>query len=331
MKLHPPPSNLKPGPWKEVSCENGIRTVETSDFDIFSQFVNAGFGDLDCEFLWRGQRRAEWEITSTLSRSGKQDMGHLLNFRDAVARCTGTDYDISDKNPNAKDTQLQLWALGQHHGLVTPLIDWTIYPYAALFFAFVEPDNNPPEFRAIFALCWRGIAEINFHITETDGMKPFKEKLENPPYSEDFKKYLFDRFGFISEAGIKMVETSTIPSKLREQVCERQFEILKERQLHIHKSSVKENRRIHYQGGIHIYTPDNLSVETWIRTNQHHARFFPVLVKVLVPDSQRTHILRCLNKMNINYLSLFPDHEGAAKHCNLALTERRLGLGLKEY
>lgn len=330
MKLKVPPSNHDPGPWKEISKDGGIRVVQVPDFDAFSRFVNVGFGDLDCEYLWRGQRRSEWEITSTLSRSGKQEMGHLLNFRDAVARCADTEYDIADKNPDAKDARLRLWALGQHHGLVTPLIDWTVYPYAALFFAFVEPDDVPQEFRAVFALCWHEIQSLNFHISETDGMKPFKEKLEHPPYSEDFQKYLFDNFGFCSEEGQKMLAASRIPPHVVERICKWQFERFKERQLHIYKSTAKENRRIHSQGGFHIYTPDDTSVEEWIRQNQKHIKF-PVLVKVLVPDSARTQILRCLNKMNVNYLSLFPDYEGAAKHCNMALTERRLALGLREY
>ncbi len=36
-----------------------------------------------------------------------------------------------------------------------------------------------------------------------------------------------------------------------------------------------------------------------------------VLTKVVIPNSERTAVLKCLNRININYLSLFPDFEGA--------------------
>jgi hypothetical protein len=155
------------------------------NFEAFFNFVNAiGSGRTDDQFFWRGQRRSEWEIVSTLRRSPlahHQDM-HLKRFASAISRCTNLEYNLSNTNPDRERTELKIWSIGQHWGLLTPLIDFTIYPYHALFFAFAEPDDGYEKTRAIFALDGGKIQNFNFEITETQGRVPFRKKLEAPPY-----------------------------------------------------------------------------------------------------------------------------------------------------
>jgi hypothetical protein len=337
ITIKPRPSNRDPGPWKELSCANGIRLVEVSSFDAFFQFVNIGFGDFDSEHLWRGQRRAEWEITSALIRKGRSDQMQLINFCRAIARCTNIEYDISDKNPNSAEDELQLWALGQHHGLATPLTDWTMYPYIALFFAFAELDEELNKdiagFRAVFALDWFVVKEINYRITEAG--KSFKTKLETPPYSAEFKKYLLGHFSYTGDWG-KNVEESRIPSDLARQLCAKDSWSQKQKQLCVYRPKSNENARLNSQGGYHVYIHskhENTSVEQWVRAHQTLCSWHnPILLtKIQIPNAERTAILQALNKMNINYLSLFPDVAGAAMHCNMALHERSWPLGFREY
>lgn len=104
------------------------------------------------EFVYRGQAGHDWHLSSTLARlfdggsvPAEHEASLLAQFRLAM-RGRGLDCSKLDDE--------ELWAFGQHHGLRTPLIDWTKSPYVALFFAFDEPDieglENPS--RAVFCL-----------------------------------------------------------------------------------------------------------------------------------------------------------------------------------
>jgi hypothetical protein len=108
------------------------------------------------QLVFRGHRRHDWGLEPTLARvteSGVIDQelaaSQLDYFRRAVRGR------LSDTSLVSADEEDELWAVGQHHGLMTPLLDWTYSPYVALFFAFfkedsVEEKDNP--YRAVYVL-----------------------------------------------------------------------------------------------------------------------------------------------------------------------------------
>jgi hypothetical protein len=89
-------------------------------------------------YIFRGQADASWPLESSLTRAIQRSYpngsdirtivrSHLESFRENIrGRCALDLLRAPDET---------LWALGQHFGLYTPLLDWSASPYVALFFS----------------------------------------------------------------------------------------------------------------------------------------------------------------------------------------------------
>lgn len=186
-----------PEPWTSEPVRDGIQQHRMRSWRDFLDFVETVFAtDLKSEpaLIWRGQRDNTWTLNSSLDR-----LFHTLEL------LPSTDLDQTEKKSraiadafkhgargrrgaNPKElSQNEWWALGQHHGLATPLLDWTRSPFAALYFAFEEPPpKDQSDHRVVYALDQYGVDQQNEKITnepEVEGFAPTMSIID--PLSDD--------------------------------------------------------------------------------------------------------------------------------------------------
>lgn len=134
-----------------------IPVTRLQHWNDFSELLDSAFFRAPgFEYVYRGHRRFDWKLQPTLGRIAHNGVidaelanRHLRSFRQAI-RGRVSDYELVREHEED-----ELWAVGQHHGLMTPLLDWTYSPFVALFFAFSAKDapgelDNP--YRSVYLL-----------------------------------------------------------------------------------------------------------------------------------------------------------------------------------
>jgi len=152
------------------------------------------------DFVFRGQSNAKWQLTSTLDRlieharstgvkQGPIDQfveKHLDRFRLEIRGRRG------DNPPKLQEDEL--WALGQHYGLATPLLDWSVSPYISIFFALASRNEFNDE-RVLWCLNRKQVEKINTGLSD-------KEKLKLIFPDSDDNKRLLGQSGLFSKGPV---------------------------------------------------------------------------------------------------------------------------------
>jgi FRG domain len=272
-------------PWKRLHFADGVATYRLSTWALFATFLDSQVftnrGRAEHQFIWRGQRCADWGLTSSLDRLfervkyrvpgnttlEQRAQEHLENFKYAARGRRGL-------NPPQNLLENEWWALGQHFGLATPLLDWSHSPFAAAYFAF-EEHRTETSHRVVFGLDRDAVQSANRRIDD-----------EGPA----------DQITNVTGAG-EALQTERKVLELIDPLSD-------------------ENPRLVNQGALFTRAPINTSVEAWVQSVFEGAQH-EVLLRIEIPDTDRTQCLRALDRMNINHLSLFPDLTGASRATNL--------------
>lgn len=108
----------------------------------------------DKEFFYRGHYNADWLLECTLEREIKNTKISIHYLKDKIfddfkENLRGFLTDQSLLKIRHNEDIRELWAIGRHHDLKTPYLDWTKSIYVALFMAYSEPEKFC-EYSSIF-------------------------------------------------------------------------------------------------------------------------------------------------------------------------------------
>jgi hypothetical protein len=249
----------------------------------FSELLeSAFFNRANTQLVFRGQRRYDWSLMPTLARipeSGIIDRkladSQLEHFKLAVRGR------LLDNTLVTEGEEDELWSVGQHHGLMTPLLDWTYSPYVALFFAFSKEDSEQEKenpYRAIYVLNKTFVAD--------DELCPDLRMFE--PRKDDHGR-------LVNQAGLFTFSPydSTIENKLADTLADEEFA---DDELRNASEDEQPNIIARYICKIYIKNEDRDGCmrHLW-RMNVHHASLFPDLFgasdysNLLVADERREY------------------------------------------
>ena len=168
--------------WKvKVEAWNGFCQLFNNEFDLLEKTSSK---PLLRNYVWRGHRLNKWKLESFFDRefNKREDIKKTIDEKKITKRddilkrhlnsfvyaCRGkleqfglTIRELKELIRGKLLHRNHVWALGQHYGLATPLLDWCYSPFIAAFFAF-EKENNREEdnkHRVIFGLKVKEVAE----------------------------------------------------------------------------------------------------------------------------------------------------------------------------
>lgn len=208
---------------------------------------------------------------------------HLDTFKKGMQGHCGLSY-------NETTTAEEWWGFARHHGLATPMLDWSSAVGVSLFFAFAEKRDLA-----------KANDEKNKNTTRIVSVLRRKE-IEDLVKNHSSDSFEYRKVGKIKleQFALKFIEPLSHHNKnmIAQQGTLAMIPIIKDTK-YLELVDINEWCKVFFVG----------RESSWVLC----------VNKIEERENDREKCLKYLNLMNINYKTLFPGPEGAAKHANLCL------------
>jgi len=167
-----------------------VRDFKCETWEDFIANVRTMKGKTLGDRIYRGHASLDWKLSSMFERWLLKRKGENpnRNVRELFSKPEGLDLIRESYRERFKDIAIGLpglpsgtldeadwWAIGRHHGLITPILDWTKSPYIAAFFACVDyADQHTPGFKQGLTeggIVWGGDSVAVWALVITDGLE----------------------------------------------------------------------------------------------------------------------------------------------------------------
>ena len=160
--------------WRETKFNKGVQEIELDSWEWFSAYINEELLE-HVTYIYRGHGKSSWKLEPSLDRVVKSPnspkrKSHLTSFMYAARGRRGN-------NPPPIGSENDWWALGQHNGLLTPLLDWTESPFVALYFAMADPISRHNVNCCVWAIAQDVIENNSRRIEADDSIKPIAGRM----------------------------------------------------------------------------------------------------------------------------------------------------------
>jgi len=321
---------------RPIDFVDGTSAIEVDKWDKFPKFVADNWNLKG--YIFRGVERSSYELIPNIVRLHRKNVKDPASFPDSPAvskqlrrfrlnirgRVTLTDREASSES--------EIWSLGQHNGLATPLLDWTASPLVAAFFSFIEERCFPLSEDLDEDALQRELERYRKIRDEARSVFALNARIVNKAFYDEVQEHLGEQAEALNKY-IKYLEDEPeegqgFPESIVEQLYPVESATYNDCHVAIEQAEVSvprvivplsgENQRLVSQRGLFTKSHPTESLEQWVK-KRFKGQNEAILLKINIAKSQRDEALRWLDAANINFLSLFPDLYGAARFANSRL------------